>query len=247
MRCLRRLLGLGLLVLTAPVSSAPPLEALTEEFPPYNYQQDGQPQGLGYQLAQGLARRIKRDLNVQFLPWARAYRTSLERPNTLLFSMIRTPERESQFHWLGPMDTPKSALYRLRERGDIRLSTLNDVHTYRVGVVRSASFHRWFLDAGFLPEHLDLARDYSQNLQKLLVGRVDLIPGQHSIVHYHLRQLKLPDTVVQPALDLDTQQAIYLALSRKSDPALMRALDQAWTELVASGELAALQARYLKP
>ena len=37
------------------------------------------------------------------LPWARGYAMVQKEPNHMLFAMARTPERENQFKWVGPI------------------------------------------------------------------------------------------------------------------------------------------------
>jgi len=40
------------------------------------------------------------EANVAFMPWARAFSIAESNPNTIILSMIRTPEREDNFYWI---------------------------------------------------------------------------------------------------------------------------------------------------
>ncbi|MDX7833812.1 hypothetical protein SJS03_21745, partial [Aeromonas dhakensis] len=56
---------------------------------------------------------------IQLLPWARAYQMAQYDPNTVIFSMIRLPEREALFHWVGPIGPRVTRVYRRAKRDDV--------------------------------------------------------------------------------------------------------------------------------
>jgi hypothetical protein len=41
------------------------------------------------------------DVEMEALPWARAYRVAKEQGNTIIFNIARTANREKQFKWIG--------------------------------------------------------------------------------------------------------------------------------------------------
>ena len=44
---------------------------------------------------------------IQAFPWARTYKLASSEPNTLIYSIARTPEREKKFNWVGNMEEEK--------------------------------------------------------------------------------------------------------------------------------------------
>lgn len=100
------------------------IQAVTEELPPYNYRdRDGLVTGLSVDLLQRMVDRSKLSLDskgVQLLPWARAYQMALHQPNTVIFSIVRLPEREALFHWVGPIAPRTLWFYRLAKREEVR-------------------------------------------------------------------------------------------------------------------------------
>ena len=76
------------------------------------------------------------DYHIQFLPWPRALLNVKQEPNTLIYTISRTPERESQYEWIGPFAKHQGFFYKLASRKDIRVETLQDVRRYRVATVR---------------------------------------------------------------------------------------------------------------
>lgn len=90
------------------------LQIYSEQYPPLNYiNEQGKPTGVVYDLLVLMLRDMGRaDLidGIEFVPWARGYHEAQTRPNTMLFSMIRNPEREQDFIWVGPVTTTQNYL-----------------------------------------------------------------------------------------------------------------------------------------
>jgi ABC-type amino acid transport substrate-binding protein len=82
------------------------LNIMTEEFPPFNYSDNGQPAGQSVDLllkaSAAAGSPITKD-KINMAAWARAYQTALSGPNVMLFSTTRTEQREDLFKWAGPI------------------------------------------------------------------------------------------------------------------------------------------------
>ena len=50
---------------------------------------------------QQLINKVLPENKIEVLPWARAFQIASERPNTIIFSLVRTPDREDKFIWIG--------------------------------------------------------------------------------------------------------------------------------------------------
>jgi polar amino acid transport system substrate-binding protein len=77
------------------------LEYLTEDYPPYNYLQEGRLVGPSVEIVEAatlLAGSPVTRAQIKVQPWSRAYRDALRGPNRVLFATTRTRDRESQFH-----------------------------------------------------------------------------------------------------------------------------------------------------
>jgi len=82
------------------------LNIMTEEFPPFNYSDNGNLSGLSVDLLIKASAAVgspitEKDINMA--AWARACKTTLSGPNTMLFSTTRTEQREDLFKWAGPI------------------------------------------------------------------------------------------------------------------------------------------------
>ena len=93
-----------------PLQAQPRLLLLSEDFPPVNFEDQGEASGLAGELVLALMLDLGLQLNVHFMPWARAYRIAQGPAPVCLFTMARTPQREALFQWVGPVVEFQNAL-----------------------------------------------------------------------------------------------------------------------------------------
>ncbi len=103
---IRNLLLICLVSGSAAAASVDDIIFMTEQYPPYNLEEDNKLQGiavdtLALMLQRAGSKQTRED--IEMLPWARGYKRVLSEPNTCLFSTTRTEERENLFKWVGPI------------------------------------------------------------------------------------------------------------------------------------------------
>ncbi|MDR7334356.1 transporter substrate-binding domain-containing protein [Roseateles asaccharophilus] len=168
-------LGWALEPLAAPPASASSLRLLSEEFPPVNYTDAGRPSGLAVEVVQAVLQRLGQKLEIEFLPWARAYREAQGRQPTGLFAAARIPEREKLFQWVGPIVTFYSSFYA--RAGAERLKRLDDARQASdVLVVRDWYTAQQLASEGF--RNLRHVSDPAQALRMLLARRAPLFASE---------------------------------------------------------------------
>lgn len=97
---------------TYPANEPPPhLVLLTENDPPLSFRYNGSVDGLMVNVVQEIQHRVGNTDQIVIWPWARAYREAQSQPNVVLFSTVRTPEREKLFKWVGPVVAMEGCLY----------------------------------------------------------------------------------------------------------------------------------------
>lgn len=249
--CLSLLPGLALAAhaAAAPAGAAAPpplrLQGFTENLAPLNYEEAGQAQGFSSELARLMAAEAGLPLEIQVLPWQRAVQAAAQQPNSLLFSLTRTPERETQYQWVGPIGPRRILIYRLGRRTEVQPASLQALAGLRLGVVRDSAAARQLLAEGLTPEEqLELSLDDASNLRKLLAGRMELIAMLDWAAAWHLRQLKLPYSTLVPVLPLNTALAYWFGLPADTDPALVRRLQEALDRIKRDGRYERLRQRY---
>lgn len=234
-------------LLLSGTAGATQLQVLTENLPPLNYQDNGTAQGYTTELVQAVLKQADVQAEIQFMPWARAYQQALSQPNTLIFSMTRTPERESLFDWIGPVSPRLIYLYKLRSRSDIVVRTLADCARYRIGAVREmASTKAFAKEAGLNEAQMELAPTVESNFRKFLLGRADLIISQDWSAAFMMKSLQRQPDELEPVLLLEQNHPYFLALNKQSDPALIQKLKQAFEKVQQSGLPEKLRNKYMR-
>ncbi|WDE09772.1 substrate-binding periplasmic protein [Thalassomonas haliotis] len=152
------------------------LHIVTEIFPPYQYvRADSRVGGLATEKVNRLLASLGVELAIDVMPWARAYKVAQSKKNTLIYSMVRTPQREQKFHWIGVLlKNPAYYFITLAGRRDIKIAALADLQHYQVGVTRGDVIHQHLLKHNvaeqvvFLPEN-------ETTIKMLLKKRVDIV------------------------------------------------------------------------
>ena len=251
-RCLLMAAGLLAGALPATVASADAgreaprdLIAFTENLPPMNYLDGGEARGFSSELLRLMAAEAGLPLRIEVMPWQRAVHEAARQRDGVLYSLTRTPEREAQYRWVGPISERRVMIYRLHRRTDIKLTSLKALNGLRLGVVRDSASARQLLADGLRPDiDLEFALDDATNLRKLLAGRMDLIVLLDWAAAWHLRQLKLSYATLQPVLPFDVDKSYWYGLPLDGDPAVARQLQAALDRIRRDGRYERLRQRY---
>lgn len=151
-----------------------PLTIFTEVMPPSQIQDpNGEAAGPAVELVREIQKRVGNTDPIQVVPWARGYALIQQHPNTVLFSMARTAERNALFQWVGPVSQTTYSFY-VRSESKTRIRKLEDAKRLGlIGVYRNDARDQLLTDAGFT----NLARtNDSETIVKLLMdGRVDAL------------------------------------------------------------------------
>ncbi|MDN3579083.1 transporter substrate-binding domain-containing protein [Chitinimonas viridis] len=230
-----------LLAATYAAATEPPLSlrAVTaENNEPFNIVFNGKLQGLGVDVANEAARRSGFSLQTEALPWARALETARQKPDVLLFTVARTPEREDWFHWIGPIAKREVWLWRLRTRKDVVATSLDQAKQYRVGASHNDAATEYLLAQGFEQGlNLDITMHDRAIGYKLLASRVDLVPMNPLSIGAFARESGIPLEDLEPQMLLISSGGYYLALNRLSKAETVAKLNAALVEMKADGSL----------
>lgn len=220
------------------------VRVVTEEYPPYNYtNSQGQLVGVSTEIVRAVLKRAGLSYHITSYAWSRAFQIALSQPNVLIYSIIRTEEREEQFKWVGVMMPASGSLYRLASRDDIQVSQPSDLVHYRIGAVRGDSRNRYLREIGVRPE---MAGSFKANLKKLLAGRIDMFAiGQFSLV-FLCRELGVDPSLFEAMMPLNERVVdVYMAFSKSTPDALVERVRKALNELREDGRIDTILAGYL--
>ena len=195
-------------------SQAQTLRVFTEQWPPYNYEEDGQAKGLAVEMVQALLKESGYPQEMAFLPWNRAYATALKDPNVVLFTLGRTAEREPLFDWIFQVSKREIWLFRLASRSDLQLNTLDDARPFKIGTgAMEDAKTRDLVRKGFIiGKNLDSVQSPDSertNVEKLRLGRIDFLVATPIAVAYATRKLGMSMEILKPALRVNVDSSGY--------------------------------------
>ena len=64
---------------------------------------NGKLTGFSIEIVNEIQRRVGNKNDIQLVPWARGLANLNTEPNSMLFTMARTAERNQQYQWIGPI------------------------------------------------------------------------------------------------------------------------------------------------
>lgn len=223
----------------------PPVLALTEEFPPYTYTEDGKILGFAHDFVEQLFRKSGLQYSFAIYPWKRALTTAKMQANTMIFATVQTPERMPFFEWIGPIAPTYSAIYQLKEAKH-PITALGDLKYHRTGVTRGYASADFLRSKGFREgEHFELANTNEQCMRKFIAGRVDLFVSNEFVLAYYAKKLGVEHLQFRKVLTLRSNTGGYLAVNKSTDPRIIARLKKTFSDMQKAGEVEAIQAQYL--
>ena len=225
-------------------SAADKMVIITEEGIPYNYTQDGKLTGVTTQVVQEITRRLGIAGDIEVLPWARGYKRLRTEPNVVLFTTARTEERESLFHWVGPLYTVRLEFYARRIAAQ-RLDSLDAVKQVGAIATYKDDFREQLLKSlGFT--NLDSSNSPQSNIRKLMSGRVAL---------WFYDNIGAPKIASEAGIDPAEIEAVftyrehssYIAISKQTSPAIVHQWQATLDEMKADGTFWWLTRKWLPP
>lgn len=224
------------------------IRVITEEWPPYNFRENGNPAGLTVEMVEEILKEADIAARFEFMPWDRAYNTALNTPNTLLFTLARDKGREPSFHWLLKVAVREMWFYSLSGRKDIAISHPGDLHRYTIGTGALQDKSTQDLIAAGFADNLDTVQSQDSdttNLRKLLAKRFDLMYANPVAIAYSARKLGISLTEIRAIFPgLSNGPDYWIALSSGSDPILLAKLSAAVRTLEKRGVFTQIRARY---
>ncbi len=220
------------------------ITVVTEEYPPYNYIENGKITGCSTEIVHEVMKRSGIDYTIKSYPWARTYNLAQNSPNTLIYSIGRNEKREKLFQWVGVVAPYEIFLFKAKARKDIEISSLEDAQKYKIGAVRDDVRAQYLEKNGI--NNADLVPNDTQNIKKLLAGRIDLMPVDKLAASYLMKKegLNFGD-IEQVFLLEDLSTGLYLAFSLQTDEKIVEKCRKALAEIKDDGTYDSIMKKYL--
>jgi polar amino acid transport system substrate-binding protein len=204
---------------------------VAEQYPPFNFQENGKLKGISIDLLEKVLDRIDSKLNrsdIKLLPWSQAYQTTLKDRNAVFISMTRSPEWDSLFKWVGPISPTQTVVFAMQDRA-VRINSLADFNKYKIGVVRGSAEQLFLARVGVNSKNVVPVEDQDTIIKMLKSGDITIDAWANSeqpgiwLMNRSGIMTKDYDTVY----DLGDESEIYYAFNKETPDSLIQAFQRA--------------------
>ncbi|GAA6205723.1 MULTISPECIES: transporter substrate-binding domain-containing protein [Thalassotalea] len=203
------------------------LRVVTEDSFPIQYLENGKVLGPSTELVKSVLDEAEIPYSIEVLPWARAYNVALTQPNTLIYSLARTPQREESFQWIGSVLRLNYYLVGMESLQLTSPVTLASLKKYKIGVIRGSATEQYLISQGF--NNLYLVSKPSQSINMLKLGRIDLFPSNYSSFQLSCLHLKVDCQAIKPFYHLEQlSTSLYFALSKQTENEVVDKITKAY-------------------
>jgi len=226
---------------------------LTEEYPPFNYKEDGEVKGIAIDLLLEIWKKLgvnKTKSDIKLVPWARGVKTLQTQPNTCLFSTTLTAERLNVLGWKFAYPIPRirdeseNQLIALVKKG-LRFNSTQDILNFdgKFGVVRDDVGAALLLSLGIGDHKLERTSKPAQLTRMLQAGRFD-------VASYSIDAMR--KAMKTEGINPDLFESVYAfpltpmgyAFHHNIDPKIVKQVQQAIDKLYAEGVADEIIERY---
>ncbi len=204
---------------------------VTNEEPPTNYySKEGKFTGPSTEIVEEIKKKMDLYVEIEVLPWARAYMYAKKEPNIAIFTAGKTQGRiDHGFHFIGPIFTRNHVLLK-RKGTPYLIKSLEDVKKQKllVGSMRGDWRAKLLKDYGIRVD--EGAASHEQNIRKFMRKRFDL---------WVLSDLDAPFVVKNAGFNISdieiayviTEASGYIMLSRGTSKEIVKGWQNTFFEM----------------
>ncbi len=218
------------------------LAFFTENYAPFNYEDNGTIAGFAPSLLDEIARELDFTPGVTVLPWSESLAMLDNTPNGVLFSMVLNHERKDQYKWAGPFAALEYHFYADAQH-NLNITSLDDAKNVdAIGVVEGYSITAYLEEHNF--PNLVYVDDHQQAFEQLLQGEITLYPSDRLSAQSALDASGHLYYHVKNVLPIKTE-LLYFAFNKMVPDHVVDDFQQTIDQLKQSGFLRQLSQQYL--
>ncbi len=204
----------------------------TAHEPPLNYTDAANKQDASGADVKGFSPDVVREIlartghqaQVRITSWERSYAALQTEPNAVLFTMARTPSRENQFHWVGPLVHSNAVLF-VKKGSGVTVKSLYEARKLpSIAVIKGDSKEEFLRGKDF--RNLDYSPDWATAFRKLLEGKVSALVMTDMDLPTTARDAGLDPADFEPVYELFVNR-LYIGMSKRTDQAVVRSWQDA--------------------
>ncbi|MFV0925833.1 substrate-binding periplasmic protein [Pseudomonas palmensis] len=189
------------------------LRIVTDPWPPYVYQENGEAKGIDYEVTAEVFKRLGIEVQWQFLPWKRCLAMVEQGLADGVLDIFKTEQRDAQlFYPSEPLSHVEFVLFQANARPHA-IRHLEDLKGLTVGTAPGYTYGPAFADSPDFKR--EPAPTLEANLGKLQLGRIDLLVTDRRVGRHVIKSMGLEQQVSELGLVIDRQPQ-FLAVRRNA-------------------------------
>lgn len=220
---------LNTLILSTSVQlTSPNIQWYTEDYPPFNFQSQGQLHGLAFNVLRTAYQNLNWHMdasNILLTPWPRAYKAVQQQKNSCVFSMTYTESRGELFNFVGLVIPNTVAVIAHKDSG-ISIEQLKRDKSLTFGVVKNDIGHQSLLNYGIPESQFVYLKTGLELVRMIDYKRVDLIAYGDAIARFQFKRAQIDPQNYRLLLPLIESKLGY-ACNKHVPQTLIQQLDKA--------------------
>jgi len=206
-------LGAALTALSATAQAETWIVTSEENFPPYNFTENGKRVGLDVEIVEKVLARIGVEADHRVGPWNRVVAALDNDETDIAFQFLGKPERFEKYNMVGPHRIGSTVL-AVPVASTLTFQKMEDLRGRRIGVVTGFTYLPEFDNADYIIK--DAANDNTLTVRKLLGDRVEAVIGDLHTLRYVARKEGAGDRVkILPKTLTEAERFIAFPKPRK--------------------------------
>lgn len=221
---------------------------MTEDYPPYNFMEDGSLKGISVDLMMLMLEKLESKVSredIRLYPWPRAYQLVQNKAQTCLFAMTKTEAREKLFKWVGPFFPEQIVLIALKVR-NIRINSIQALDKYKIGVVTDDIAELILAEKKIPKENIHPSPHPEQIVRKLNADRIDMWAYGDIVGMWIIKKIGLNPQDFEIVYPLGVAGDNYFAFHRETSDHLIEKFQTAFDGIQKQGKYLEILDRYLK-
>lgn len=222
-------------------SQSDSLIVVTEHMPPFQIAPqtpDSKLNGYSIEIIDAVLTQADIHYDIMLMDWARAFNFAQKKPNTILLSAVRAPEREALFHWLIKLSSSQTSLWA-SSNNTTSIKSLNEI-THEVIAVNKSDHHYLILKKqhNLTEKNFIFTDSKEQAISLILKQRADFILANTDLLKWRLKAMNLPENSLQKLSSIQQQNyGLYIAANKQISEQTRQKIKNAYTQLVREGSI----------
>ena len=210
-------------------------------YPPLVYEVNGDVEGVVPEVVRAIQAELGDTNPLVIMPWLRGFEQTKTSKRHALFAIVRIPEREDFFKWVGPVFSEGDYFFQKQGAG-LKVKTLDDARNIDRIAVRHDGYTHQVLKAKEF-NNLDVGPSYESSYKKLVQGRVDLVLMGERTYYYMVKKAGLDPADFERTDCKFAESSAWLAFSRDIPDETITRWQEALDKLKANGTYDAILKR----